>query len=125
MSTVISSIKQFFCEKKVKSIVYFLLVVCSIYCFMFIIHKRPIENGDFSERLEELDLKTKKLEQLQKQYDTLISAQNVKLQGLDDKIVNIKEKTTIVREYYHEVIKNVDNYNSNQVDSFFKNRYNY
>lgn len=92
---------------------------------MFILHRAPIENGDLEERLEELDSKTKKLEQLQKQYDTLISLQNVKLQDLDDKIVNIKEKTTIVREYYHEVIKNVDNYNSNQVDSFFKNRYNY
>ena len=61
----------------------------------------------------------------QKQIDSVIQAYNSKIGELDIKISNIKEKTTIIKEYYHEVSQAADKFTPNQVDSFFKSRYNY
>jgi hypothetical protein len=44
---------------------------------------------------------------------------------LDYAISNVKEKETVIKEYYHEVSDKVNNYTPTQVDSFFKARYNY
>ena len=61
----------------------------------------------------------------QKQIDSAISADRARAEELDAKIHNIKEKTTVIKEYYHEISNKVANYDAVQVDSFFKSRYNY
>ncbi len=58
-----------------------------------------------------------------------MTEREVSLKRLDDQIDNqvdnIKEKTTIIREYYHEIGQQAAQYTPTQVDSFFKARYNY
>ena len=44
---------------------------------------------------------------------------------LDWKVQNVGEKKTIIREYYHDRVKEPSKYTPKQVDSFFKKRYNY
>lgn len=44
---------------------------------------------------------------------------------LDWKVQNVGEKKTIIREYYHEKTQQPKKYTPKQVDSFFKDRYNY
>ena len=61
----------------------------------------------------------------QKQIDSTIAVYETKVSEIDFQIDNIKEKTTIVREYYHEVGQQVGKYTPTQIDSFFKARYNY
>lgn len=81
-----------------------------------------------------IDLKAKidSLSQLDKQFtiqqrrlDSSIHIDEEYVKNLDIKIGNIKEKITIVREYYHEVSQATSKYTPTQVDSFFKARYNY
>jgi hypothetical protein len=81
-----------------------------------------------------IDLKAKidSLSQLDKQFaiqqrrlDSSIHVDEEHVQNLDTKIGNIKEKITIVREYYHEVSQVANKYTPTQIDSFFKARYQY
>jgi hypothetical protein len=44
---------------------------------------------------------------------------------LDWKIQNVGRDKTIIKEYYHEKVKEPKAYTPKQVDSFFKKRYNY
>jgi len=44
---------------------------------------------------------------------------------LDWKIQNVGRDKTIIKEYYHEKVKEPNGYTPKQVDSFFKKRYNY
>lgn len=96
---------------------------------MYLVHQIPTgesENQlDYKAKLDSLAKVSATLELKQKRVDTLIADYNVKVSELDYKLGNIKEKTVIVREYYHEVSQQVANYNGSQVDSFLRNRYNY
>lgn len=65
---------------------------------------------------------------LQKQilkYDSINAILESKVFEVDNKIGNIKEKTTIIKEYYTEKNQGVAKYTPTQLDSFFKDRYNY
>jgi len=81
-----------------------------------------------------IDLKAKidSLSQLDKQFaiqqrklDSSIHVDEEYVKNLDTKIGSIKEKITIVREYYHEVNQATSKYTPTQIDSFFKARYTY
>ncbi len=61
----------------------------------------------------------------QQQIDSTIHVYETEVKQVDDKIDNIKEKTTIIKEYYHEISQQVNNYTLTELDSFFKKRYNY
>lgn len=54
--------------------------------------------------------------------DSVLTAQVL---AVDDKIDHVQEKTTIIREYYHEQSQAATNYTNTQVDSFLKARYEY
>lgn len=66
----------------------------------------------------ELQTKQATLDSLSKDYES-------KIQELDWKINNIGQSKTIIKEYYHEKIKEPVTYTPKQVDSFFKDRYKY
>lgn len=66
----------------------------------------------------ELQTKQATLDSLSKNYES-------KIQELDWKINNIGQSKTIIKEYYHEKIKEPVTYTPKQVDSFFKDRYKY
>jgi hypothetical protein len=61
----------------------------------------------------------------QKQLDNDIKAYEAEVEKVDSAIHTIKEKTTIVKEFHHEIIERVNHYDAAQIDSFFKVRYNY
>jgi hypothetical protein len=58
-------------------------------------------------------------------YDSINEVLEAKVYEVDTKIGNIKEKTTIIKEYYKDKNQGVAKYTPTQLDSFFKNRYNY
>ncbi len=61
----------------------------------------------------------------QKQIDSTIRVYETEVKQVDHQIDNIKEKTTIIKEYFHDVSQQVNHYDATQIDSFFKARYNY
>jgi hypothetical protein len=67
-----------------------------------------------------LDLQAK-----QAALDSIAHSIDDKLNLLDEKVSKVKNKETIIREYYHERISQPGKYTPQQVDSFFKDRYNY
>lgn len=54
--------------------------------------------------------------------DSILTAQ---VSIVDDKISHVQEKTTIIREFYHEQSQAASSYTNTQVDSFLKARYGY
>jgi vacuolar-type H+-ATPase subunit I/STV1 len=97
-------------------IVYFLIQLLTI--------KRKI-SVDFKAQLDSLQKVTVILQKQQKSYDSVISSEEQKIKELDYQIDNVKEKTTIIKEYYHEQSKAADSYTPTQLDSFFAKRYGY
>ena len=61
----------------------------------------------------------------QKQLDSAIKVYETEVKQVDNKIDHIKEKTTVIKEYYHEASQATNAYTPTQVDSFFKARYGY
>lgn len=65
------------------------------------------------------------IEKRQDSLDNLIGIYQTKIDSIDTELGKVKEKTTIIREYYREVGQKVDKFTPSQIDSFFKIRYNY
>ena len=66
----------------------------------------------------ELQAKHQALDSASKTYEDAIL-------DLDWKVQNVGHDKTIIKEYYHDRVKEPANYSPKQVDSFFKKRYNY
>ena len=81
--------------------------------------------ADIKATIDSLTNINKQLIEHQKQIDSTIHVYEAEVHKVDFEINNIKEKTTIIKEYYHEVSQQVNHFTSTQVDSFFKARYNY
>ena len=96
-------------------------IVCVILIFTLI----PKQDSDLKKKVKDLEQQSKKLEQQQLAYDSLIYNQHAIIANLDYKIDNIKEKTTIIREYYIKEQQRVDSFTYKQIDSFFKAKYKY
>jgi hypothetical protein len=86
---------------------------------------QPQIPADIKATIDSLTNVNKQLIEHQKQIDSTITVYETEVKQVDFQIDNIKEKTTIIREYYHEAGKQADKYTPTQVDSFFKKRYNY
>lgn len=86
--------------------------------------KREI-SSNFKAQLDSLQKVTVALQKQQKSYDSIISSEEQKIKELDYQIDNVKEKTIIIKEYYHEQSKAADSYTPTQLDSFFAKRYGY
>jgi len=87
--------------------------------------RQPQMPDDIKATIDSLTNVNKQLIEHQKQIDSTINAYEAEVDKVDFEINNIKEKTTIVREYYHEVSNQTSHYTPTQIDSFFKKRYNY
>lgn len=108
------------------STILILLVVCSLICWVFFILTPQIKLSEESFRkIDSLNTTIKLLEQDQHKLDSEIVKYNQEITSLDKNISKIKTEKTIIREIYHEKINSVNNFNTNQLDSFFSNRYNY
>lgn len=108
-----------------KKVSYVLLGIVGLYLILLITTAKPQMPAEYKATIDSLTNANKALLEKQKQIDSAINAYQEKVDQVDFQIDNIKEKTTIVREYYHEVGQQAGKYTPTQIDSFFKARYNY
>lgn len=97
----------------------------ALYGFIFVVSLKPNMPADIKATIDSLSAVNKQLIEHQKQIDSTIKVYEAEVDQIDFQVDNIKEKTTIVREYYHEVGQQAAQYTPTQVDSFFKARYGY
>ena len=115
-------------KKNSKTIGRLLIVIGGLiflYLFILLVTPKPDMPADIKATIDSLTNANKRLIEHQKQIDSTIAVYEEEVNQIDNQVDNIKEKTTIVREYYHEVGQQVNQYTPTQVDSFFKARYNY
>ena len=115
-------------EKKLaifKIIQYIAVVIVLLYFAIQLLTTNKEISSNFKAQLDSLQKVTVALQKQQKSYDSTISLEEEKIKELDYQIDHVKEKTTIIKEYYHEQSKAADSYTPTQLDSFFAKRYGY
>jgi hypothetical protein len=108
-----------------KLIAYIILGIIAVYGIIWIATRKPQMPADIKATIDSLTNVNKQLIEHQKQIDSTIHVYETEVKQVDYQIDNIKEKTTIIKEYYHEISQQVDNYTPTELDLFFKSRYNY
>ena len=112
-------------NKYKKQIAYVIVGLFLLYGIIWIATRKPQMPANIKATIDSLTNVNKQLIEHQKQIDSTIHVYEAEVKQVDYQIDNIKEKTTIIKEYYHEVSQQVNNYTSTELDSFFKARYNY
>jgi hypothetical protein len=112
-------------NKYKKQIAYVIVGLFLLYGIIWITTRKPQMPAEYKAAIDSLNKANAILAAEQKKLDSTITIYETKVDEVDIQIDNIKEKTTIVKEYHHEVIQQVNHYDATQVDSFFKARYNY
>jgi len=123
MNKTINTIKNWL--PIVKIIQYIAIVIIVLYFAIQLLTSKREISGDFKAQLDSLQKVTVALQKQQKSYDSTISLEEEKIKELDYQIDHVKEKTIIIKEYYHEQSKAADSYTPTQLDSFFSKRYGY
>jgi hypothetical protein len=112
-------------QNKLKITLIAIVSIIAMYWMILLFTPKPQMPAEYKIQLDMLNKSNGDLIAKQKQIDSVIATYNSKIGELDVRISNIKEKTTIIKEYYHEVSQAADKFTPTQVDSFFKKRYNY
>lgn len=104
-----------------------LVLVSIIYVIWFLLN--PNGNAKINNTYKkDIDSLEKVIDNIEKKQEILyqeIKNLNDDVLKTDERISNIKQQKTIVKQIYHEKINNVDTYNDTELDSFFSKRYNY
>ena len=112
-------------NKYKKQIAYVIVGLFLLYGVIWIATRKPQIPADLKATIDSLTNVNKALIIMQKQIDSNIHVYEAEVKQIDHQINNVKEKTTIIKEYYHEQIQQVNNYTPTELDSFFKTKYNY
>lgn len=80
---------------------------------------------DLKATIDSLTKANEALQAKQLVIDSTINVYENEVEIINGMIGGITEKTTIIREYYHEQSNTANKYTPTQVDSFFKARYKY
>ena len=96
-----------------------------MYYMILLLTPKPQMPTEDKAKIDALTQANIAIEKRQNTLDSLIGTYQTKIDSIDIELGNVKEKTTIIREYYHEVGQKVDKFTPSQIDSFFKTRYNY
>jgi len=123
MNKTINTIKNWL--PIIKIIQYIAIVIIILYFAIQLLTTKREISSDFKAQLDSLQKVTVALQKQQKSYDSTILLEEEKIKELDYQIDHVKEKTTIIKEYYHEQSKAADSYTPTQLDSFFAKRYGY
>jgi hypothetical protein len=110
---------------KGKIILYIIIALFALYGIIWITTRKSQMPSNLQATIDSLTNANKVLIEHQKQIDSTIRLYETEVRQIDYAIDHIKEKTTIVKEYYHDISQQVEHYDATQVDSFFKTRYNY
>ena len=112
-------------NKYKKQIIYFIIGLFILYGIIWLATRKPQMPVDLKASIDSLTLMNKKLIESQQHMDSTIMAYEFKLNTIDSQINNIENKTVIVNRYYNNLGQQVDKYTPSEIDSFFKQRYNY
>jgi prefoldin subunit 5 len=78
---------------------------------------------EYKNKLDSLNNHISSLESKQDSLNQDIKNYQKEITEVDKAISNIKNEKTIIKEFYHEKIINVDSYNDSDIDRFFTERY--
>jgi hypothetical protein len=122
--SLLTPAKQFITKNQnnIKLILIVLVSLVAMYWMIRLFTPKPQMPAEYKVQLDMLNKSNSDLVAKQKQIDSTIAVYNGKIGELDVKISSIKEKTTIIKEYFHEVSQAADKFTPTQVDSFFKAR---
>jgi hypothetical protein len=118
-------------ELEKPSLVRPLLIIAGILLLLFIVisiatkKEKHVENPYIKAQIDSLAKANDSLRIKQAKLDSTSAEYQIQIDNLDWKVQNVGEKKTVIREYYHEKVKEPARYTPQQVDSFFKKRYNY
>lgn len=112
-------------NKYYKLVLYIILGLGLLYGAIYLFTPKPQMPADYKALIDSLKTANESIVKHQQELSDSIKAYQAEVNEVDVKIGNIKEKTTIIKEYHHEVIQQVDHYDPTQVENFFKTRYNY
>lgn len=102
-----------------------LFVILGLYLMIIVFTPKSHIPSEYKILIDSLTKSNNTIIQQQKSIDSNINIYQNKIDGVDVKIDNIHDKTTIINKYYYDKGVKIDNFNSIQIDSFFRNRYNY
>jgi hypothetical protein len=108
-----------------KKIVAIILGAIALYFIILLATPKPQMPIEYRATIDSLTRVNADLANHQKQLDSVIDFYGSQVHKIDDEIDGVKEKTTIVKEYHHEIIEKVNHYDATEIDLFFKTRYNY
>ena len=108
-----------------KNIIYVIVGVVALYFIVQLATCNPKMPKELKASIDSLTTANKKLMESQQHMDSTITAYESKVEQIDNSISHIKNQTTIVNKYYNDLGQQVDQYQPTQIDSFFKQRYNY
>jgi len=86
---------------------------------------KPQMPADLKATIDSLTKANQALEAKQLEIDSTIDRYENEVEIVNGMIGGITEKTTIIKEFYHEQSSSAGKYTPTQVDSFFKSRYKY
>ena len=112
-------------NKYKKKALYTVVGFIVLYILIYILTPKPVMPAEYKAAIDSLISANKVLIQNQKQLDDDIKIYQEQVGKIDSSIHVIKEKTTIIKEFHHEIIERTSHYDSTQIDSFFKARYKY
>jgi prefoldin subunit 5 len=112
-------------NKYKKQITYIVIGLVLLYGIIWLATRKPQIPIDLKASIDSLTVANKKLMKLQEHMDSAITAYKSKVEQIDNHISHIKNQTTVVNKYYNDLGQQVDQYQPTQIDSFFKQRYNY
>jgi small nuclear ribonucleoprotein (snRNP)-like protein len=96
-----------------------------LYYLIFFLTPNVKMSAEQVQKLDSLNNSINNLETHNEYLEGRISDFNAQMNVVDNNILNIKGQKTIIKEYYHEKISNVDKLTDAELDSFFTNRYQY
>jgi hypothetical protein len=112
-------------KSKWRYILYVIGGLIVLYGLIYLFTAKPQMPVEYKAVIDSLTVANKELEAKQLKIDSSIHVYESEVKAIDFQVDHIKEKTTIIREFYHEQSAAASNYNTTQIDSFFKARYNY
>jgi hypothetical protein len=112
-------------KQYIKPAIYIVISFISLYGIIYLLTRKPQIPIEYKAAIDSINRANAILIENQRKMDSAITVYEGEVDKIDFQIDNIKEKTTIVKEYHHEVIERTNHYDAGQVDSFFKSRYNY
>lgn len=112
-----------FVKKNYKSIVKVGLGLFLLYWVIFVLTPKTQMSQTQLQKLDSLSTQIELLHKDNLRLESEIENYNEKIGEIDESINKVKGQKTIIKEYYHEKINNVDKLTVPELDSFFTNRY--